>query len=118
MFYFHAVNKHVIFLRNKDFILAFLHWNLQPHFKDVNITPVVLSHNKWCITAECPCQAASVETHICNVYFSQQNLLIPRNASRKEARKLILDAPIKQKCMAPKTDHPNAAPTQDGSQPE
>jgi len=49
---------------------------------------------------------------------SQQNLLIPRNASRKEARHLILDAPIKQKCMAPKTKHANAAPTQDGSQPE
>jgi hypothetical protein len=49
---------------------------------------------------------------------SQQNLLIPRNASRKEARQLILDAPIKQKCMVHKTKHANAAPTQDGSQPK
>ena len=60
-------------------------------------TPVVLSHNKWFITTECPYKAASVETHMYNVNLSKnvpdwhcksvvekgskQNLLIPRNAS-------------------------------------
>jgi len=37
MSYIQAINKHVTFMRHEDFILAFLHWNSQPHFKDVNI---------------------------------------------------------------------------------